>query len=150
MALLIEPRQSVLFTSPEIDCRGEGLPEWGLASRGSSSKGRRGQGLARLEPGCAGSSREHGAALGPVPSPSQGSGSQQAPAFHRHSENMFLLPGITQRFLRVTQADPRKRITGLLTDWDCGEDVWRNLLSLPSGREARGPQWVPSHTQSCG
>lgn len=122
-----------------------GLPSWG-----SSPKGQRGQGWAQMESGCAGSCRGHGAASGPVPSPSRGSGIQQALAFRRRSENAFLLPGVTQRFLRATQADPRKRITGLLADWDRigGGDVWRNLLSHPSGRDARRPQREPSHTRS--
>lgn len=31
--------------------------------------------------------------IGPHPGPIPGNGSQQALAFHRHSENAFLLPG---------------------------------------------------------
>lgn len=46
----------------------------------------------------------------------------------------------------MPQADPHKRITRLLVDWDSGEDVWKNLLSYPSKRNAhrvRGDPMVP-------
>lgn len=139
---------SASLTGPKIGCQGEGMPEWGLVLERAPQKGAEGRGWAGLELGCARSSRGRGAERGPIPVPGQHS--QQAPAFHSRSENAFLLPGITQRLPRATQADPRKRITGLLVDWERGEDGWRNLLSHPSGREARGPRRVPSRAQSHG
>lgn len=49
----------------------------------------------------------------------------------------------------MPQADPHKRITRLLVDWDSREDVWKNLLSYPSERNAHRVMGEPKAPHLC-
>lgn len=49
----------------------------------------------------------------------------------------------------MPQADPHKRITRLLVDWDSGEDVWKNLLSYSSEKNAHRVMGDPKALHLC-